>query len=258
MRPFLRYFYIAWTTLTALPMPTVSASAPDTGGYSKTVILFPLVGAIIGLLLFALAHLFRALALPAPFGDILIVLIYYLITGFLHFDGFCDVCDAFFANADAPRRLAILKDSHLGTYALTIGVLALMAKVALVNRLMLVPHGITLLIIVPVWSRLAMVLLAAWGRYPRQEGTGKPFIGRITVQDAALTAGCTLIIVVALAWLCRLGPLLVGLQAFIVAAVTLAMYTWSNRKIGGVTGDVLGAAGEIGDILLLGGSLTLL
>jgi adenosylcobinamide-GDP ribazoletransferase len=251
-------FYIAWTTLTALPLPAIRGSKPGAEAYRKAARVFPLVGALIGLLLYAMAQLLLTISMPSPFVGIVIALIYYLATGFLHFDGFCDVCDAFFANVDTPRRLAILKDSHLGSCALAMGALMLMAKVHLINRAMVTPHGTALLIMVPMWSRLTMVLLAARGRYPRQTGTGKPFIGRITIKDAALATGCALIISAAAAWLFRLGPLLFGLQALIVVAVAAAMCGWSHRKINGVTGDVLGATGEIGDLLLLAGSLTLL
>lgn len=258
MKSLYHSFYIAWSTLTAVPLPHPAGQTPGPEQFRAAARLFPLVGAIIGLVLAAVALILQALSVPVIFSAIGIVLLYYLFTGFLHLDGFCDVCDAFFAHADATRRLEILKDSRLGTYALALGVLMLITKVALIHQLLGSPAQTALLILSPVWARLAMVLLSAVGRYPRQQGTGRPFIGTLQFQDVIIAAGLAAGVMAAVAGLCRLGPLLIGLQALMTAAVLLAMYGWSRTKIGGVTGDVLGAAGELLDIVVLGGSLALL
>ena len=250
-------WYVAWSTLTALPMPGPKRFATSDQLYGLAVRFFPWVGALVGLLLWFLAWLFNTVHTPPIISAPLLLLIYYLVTGFIHFDGLCDVCDAFWPPRQNATRLSILKDSRIGAYALGCGTLYLILKFGLIYQLLLTPGMAVLLLSMVVSSRVAMVILAFRGHYPRSEGTGKPFIGKLTTTDVvwALVPGGAILLTPVLM---GVSPIVCGIQIIMIVVVAGAIGAWSNHKIGGVTGDVLGAVGEINDLILLCVSLAVI
>ncbi len=249
-------WYIAWSTLTAVPLPGPTRFERSDQLYGLAARLFPLVGLLLGLLLWLTALLLNRWSVPAIISAPLLLGLYYLITGFIHFDGFCDVCDAFLAQRDKATRLAILKDSRIGAYALGCGTLYLILKTALVYQLLQTPGASILLLSMAVSSRVAMVVMAFIGHYPRSEGTGKPFIGKLSLIDVVWATAIFAAILIVTLFMGR-SPIICLVQIVTIATVCGAVWGWANRKIGGITGDVLGAAGEINDIVLLAVSLAL-
>ena len=250
-------WYIAWSTLTALPMPSPASFQEDDHTHGLAARFFPLVGAVIGLLLWLMALLLNRLSVPPIISAPLLLGFYYLITGFIHFDGLCDVCDAFLAQRDKATRLSILKDSRIGAYALGCGTLYLILKTALIYQLLQTPGAPVLLLSMVVSSRMAMVIMAFIGHYPRSAGTGKPFIGKLSPMDVVWAAAISAAILIVTIFM-GISPPVCLAQIATVAIVCGAVWGWANNKIGGVTGDVLGATGEMTDIAILAVSLTLL
>ncbi len=250
-------WYIAWSTLTALPMPSPASFQEDDHTHGLAARFFPLVGVVIGLLLWLMALLLNRLSVPPIISAPLLLGFYYLITGFIHFDGLCDVCDAFLAQRDKATRLSILKDSRIGAYALGCGTLYLILKAALIYQLLQTPDASILLFSMVISSRMAMVMMAYIGLYPRSEGTGKHFIGKLSLADVAWATAIFAAILIVTVFM-GLSPIICLTQFAVLAIVCGAIWGWANNKIGGITGDVLGATGEMADITILAVSLTLL
>lgn len=211
---------------------------------------YPLCGVALGLVASAPAIIMWKL--PAAESLMLLSVFYYLAviewaTRFLHFDGFCDCCDAFSAmTASRERRLEIMKDPHVGSSAVGAAGLLLLGKALTLYLLMYkgivildnFPKTIAMLVSIPAAARLAMLCLAAIGRYPREKGTAAMVVGQVPFP--ALLLGVATVLPF---------PFLIGLRAsalpFLLCA--FAMMYWkikADAKIGGVTGDVLGACVE--------------
>lgn len=225
-------------TLTCLPWP-----GRDAADLARALPFFPVVGALVGWLAAGLGWILFA-AWPAG-GAALYVLATILLTRGLHLDGLADVVDAMGASRDPARRLAVMKDSRIGAF----GALALICDLGL--RFLAAEHllsrGLWLWLLVPaVLGRTVLVGLMAFLPYARPEGgTGRAF-----VQGAR-------------AW--HFGVALLPAVAFCVAAVGAAGWMWAlpaavvgtilgvwmRRSFGGATGDLLGMANEVTELLLL-------
>ncbi len=226
--------------LTALafltPLP-VGAGRRPTG---RTLLWFPLVGAILGGVLGMVWRLLDRVTLgQGLLVAILLVAADLALTGALHFDGLVDTADGLFAPVDGARRLAIMSGPEVGAFGLATGVLALLLRVACIAQL---PSPRPLLLI-GLWcaSRTVMACVAAALPYARLEGgLASAFLEGM---PEALIIGVpgVLLAVAAAAGDGFRGPLAV--MAGLVAALGVALL--ARRRIGGFTGDVLGACGFV-------------
>jgi adenosylcobinamide-GDP ribazoletransferase len=126
MKLYLYAFAMCQSMFCAIPAPQVW----DEKARDKMLLFLPLVGLEIGLIWAALAWLCRWLELPAMVAALLLCAAPYVLTGFLHLDGFMDVTDAVKSCRDAVRRREILKDSHVGSFAVIGLVLLVLAQFA--------------------------------------------------------------------------------------------------------------------------------
>ncbi len=226
--------------LTRLPIP----HAHDAEGFLRAMRAFPLVGAAIGLAVGCTLVVLLRLHVPPLAAAALAIGVGMLVTGALHEDGLADVADGFGGGRDKEAKLAIMRDSRLGSY----GTLALLTGFAVrVATLAAIPseHAIAALISAHALARAAMPALSLALPFARDDGlaagAGQP---EAAVADVALGLGA-LIAVICL-------PFGVALGAMLLAALGAAAIAWlALRQIGGVTGDVLGAAEQIGEMLIL-------
>ena len=238
----------------ALGFLTILPVAPiDAGGLASARGWFPVAGLLIGLVLAGLDLLmhwgyplftddFRQF--PPVLSAIILVVALAAMTRALHLDGFMDCCDALLGGFDRERRLAILRDSHVGAFAVVGVVCLLLLKVAAIMSLP--PAGrFWLLFLFPCLSRWGMLLVLEFFRYARPQGIGVPF--QPSGGRWQLLAGLAVAIV---ATVMLAGP--GGLALLAVATVgSLALATWASRLLGGVTGDVYGAVNEVGEAAVL-------
>lgn len=215
--------------LTLVPIRGVTA-AP-----AEAALFFPLVGAALGCAGGAVLKFSQA-AIPGPLAALLVLMLWIAVTGALHEDGLADVADAFRAHRPPQRILEILKDSRIGTYGALAIVLSVLLRWQALASLRAEP--IAALAGVQALSRAAMVVLARFSR-PAGEGLGAAFCGGLSTAAAVGAAMQG----IAAALLC--GPraaawILVGNAVLITLA---GMYF--HRRIGGVTGDCLGAAEQL-------------
>lgn len=234
--------------LTALQFLTIirfwndADEAEDRFGVSMA--FFPLVGMVIGLFLVAVWWL-SSLVFPPAVADVLAVIALVVVTGGLHLDGFADTMDGLAGGEDRERVLAIMKDSRIGSFAVIGLILILLVKVVALTEVH--PSVKTnALLIVPVLGRWATVQLAALCPYARSgDGTARAFVGFTGKLEYVVASLITALIVVGLFFLKGAAILAIA------AVVTFGIGIFFNRRIGGVTGDVMGAACELVEAVTL-------
>lgn len=237
----LRGLTTAIRTLSSIPVPGRDASE-----MASALPYFPLVGAFIGSILVGISHLFSFIHLvdwPGGAAFLLLVVSIALTRG-IHLDGLADTADGFFSMTDRERTLAIMKDSRVGTFGVLAIVTILGLKWLALSRL--ISHHATIWILpAAVGSRTIMASLAVLLPYARKEGgCGAPFVkGARSIH---------LWITWILAILCHLplGPL-VPIMLFITLTSLVVLRWIYSRRIGGITGDLLGAASEITETAIL-------
>jgi adenosylcobinamide-GDP ribazoletransferase len=227
-------FWLAATFLTTLPAPTFVVPP---GGLGLAARWFPLVGLVIGLLLWGVQSL-AAFFFPTLLAGALVVLAWVALTGGLHLDGLADCCDGLLATTSRERRLEILRDPRVGTFGALGLILTLLFKALAVGTATPVA-----LLIAPVWARW-LLLWAARQPQARPEGMGAAFA-------AGLTPG-----VIAIAGLLPIVLLLFaggrGLVAAVLATLAmLALVRLARERLGGVTGDVYGLVVEASEVVML-------
>lgn len=208
---------------------------------------FPAVGLLLGSLaaglLWAAGDLLSGKALLA--ASILVALP-ALLSRFLHWDGLADVADAWWGGADPQRRLEIMKDSATGAFGVTALVLTGLLQVS--SLAALAPAGATPVILcVPVFGRLAATFAAWLGQPACDGGLGRSVMGRprpASALAAVVTVG-------AAAWVLMSAGGMMGVAGAVVGVVSaLVVPHLISARMGGVTGDVMGAAVMVVETLL--------
>lgn len=225
-------FILAMTFLTRLPMPKVVNFQPS--DMAKAVVWFPLAGVVVGALVAAawsLGNLIHPL-LAGLFG----LLLWVWVTGALHLDGLSDLTDALgAAHANEERFFSVLSDPHVGSFGVVALVLQLLMKWVLLTVLAYADLSAWWLIVVPAWARLGAAWWSlslpsikpglsetfAWQGKPSQLGRG---LGLLTLVSLMLSP----------VLLCALVPVLLW-------------RVWLQWRLGGQTGDALGAGIELSE-----------
>jgi len=244
MKRELEYFFAALRFFTRLPVPAWVGHTQDQLDHATRY--FPLIGIIIGAIGAGVTEL-AALALPINVAILLGMAATILATGAFHEDGFADSCDGFGGGWDKAQVLAIMKDSRVGSYA-TLGVgLMLLTKWSALSGLDTAfgpPFLAVALIAGHAVSRLAPTVLIHFLDYVRDDDSArsKPLGQRMAGQELAIAA------VIGLAPCLLLPPVdaLAGLAA--VALTTLLAARYFVRRIGGYTGDALGATQQVSEL----------
>ncbi len=237
---------LALTFLTILPWPRLGrAEAAD---LARSLFWFPWVGALLGLIFWG-AWWVLLQNFPAAAASALLLTLTVILTRGLHLDGLADTADGLGGSRDPGEILRIMKDSRLGTFGAVAVVLVLLLKFALFQA-WAGPGRIFLLY--PIVSRWGMVFMAYLSPYARPEGG----LGQAMTQGARAStlAGATVSAAV-------LSLLTYGISGLILltgaALAVLLLSLYFKKKLGGITGDVLGAAGEVLEVLVLIAALLL-
>ena len=221
--------------LTILPV----APRKTDEGLSAAGVWFPAVGLLLGAMLSAIDLLLRPSGreLPPLLVGVVLVGALAVLTRGLHLDGFMDTCDGLLGGYSRERRLEILRDPHVGAFAVVGVVCLLLVKCTALGA---IPSESRLWVILffPCLFRWAMLAVMGLFPYARSEGLGTVFLpgsGRWR-----LVSGLVVTIVAGVALTGWLGLVLVALAGLVAWAVG----AWAVRLLGGVTGDIYGAAGE--------------
>jgi adenosylcobinamide-GDP ribazoletransferase len=239
-------FPLALTFLTVLPWRGLGQVGPQ--DLARSLVWFPWVGLILGLGFWGALLGLQGIFPPAAAAALLLALT-VLATRGLHLDGLADTVDGMGGGRSPQERLAIMKDSRLGAFGAVSLFLALFLKFAFF--LAWVDKGLgASFILYPVLSRWGMVLLAYLSPYARPEGgLGQAMT---TGVSGRVLLGATLSTLVLAFLTTRISGLLL-LAAAGAAVWLLSLYF--RKRLGGITGDVLGTANEVLEILVLMGLL---
>lgn len=244
MRQELTYFFAALRFFTRLPVPAWVGHSQDQLDHAARY--FPLIGILVGLIAAAVTEM-ATLSLPMSIAILLGMAASVLVTGAFHEDGFADVCDGFGGGWDKTQVLTIMKDSRVGSYAtLGVGLLLLTKWNALVeiDGAFDQPMLALALVAAHAASRLAATSLIFALDYVRDDATtrAKPLAVRMAPHELTIAA----LFGLAPCLLLPLAEVLVALAAVIITTGLLARYF--VRRIGGYTGDCLGATQQLTEL----------
>jgi adenosylcobinamide-GDP ribazoletransferase len=221
------------------------------GDLAKSMVYFPLVGFLIGVLLVYADKIFALIALPQTIATFLLIILSVLVTRALHIDGLADTFDGLMGGRDHSSRLAIMKDSRLGTAGALGIVFVLFMKYLCLNSLF-ESERIVALLVAPVLGRWAQTLMVSNAQYGRENGMGKAFVGHL--RSSSLFATSAVAIALSAFVVVRLDLHSVVLFFVLISGVLLLNYLGKRylvRKLGGVTGDAIGAMSELNEVLVL-------
>ncbi len=241
IRDEINLFLLALQFLTRCPVPfTLSYSDEKMNASAR---YYPLVGIVVGCvgaLVFCVSE--------AQFGAVLAALLStaatVLFTGAFHEDGFADTCDGI-GGQTRENTLSIMKDSRLGTYgAVGLGLLIAIKIIAL-SQLPNSDAGIAL-IVAHGLSRVSSVAVIATSQYVREEGTGKPTAAGLSVPSSVFVLIAGIGMVIFLGVQSSYIVAMYGLVGLLAGHVLMRLFY--QRRLGGYTGDCLGAVQQLSEV----------
>ncbi|MFH1868719.1 MAG: adenosylcobinamide-GDP ribazoletransferase [Candidatus Omnitrophota bacterium] len=237
----IRGFILALQFLTIIPF---SKRKDSPAAFATGMIFFPIAGLILGAIMLFAYNLFLQIGIGPFLSSALLVILLIILTGGLHLDGLGDTVDALYGGVDKADRLRIMREPHIGTMG-TLSIVSIVClKIALLYELS--AHGIgSMLLFMGMLSRYGLALAIFLFPYARKEGKAKLFFYGASKKIFFPTAVITLI--------CSM--LILGLKG-LVLFVLLCGFVWIagriiSKKIGGLTGDNLGAICEISEVFIL-------
>jgi adenosylcobinamide-GDP ribazoletransferase len=238
----MRDFLQALSFLTILPVEGLPL--PEDKGLARSMAFFPAVGLLIGLILvvayFLLSFLFpKSLVLWLTLGCLA------LLTRGLHLDGFADTLDGFAAGGPKEKILEVMRDSRIGAFGVIGLVFFIGAKYLALDQITgeSIPYSLMLM---TVMGRNSMVWVCYRSPYARSSGgLAKPFSENLTAREMVISSASALGIALLL-W--RLE----GIAVFLgIGLFNLGFRLFFLKKLEGITGDILGAANELSELLCL-------
>ncbi len=235
-------FLQALSFLTILPFGQISPS--EDKELARSMAFFPLVGLVIGLLL-AIGYYLFSFILPKSLTLWLTLGLLALLTRGLHLDGFADTMDGLASGGPREKILEVMRDSRIGAFGVISLILLIGAKYFALDQISTksIPYSLMLM---AVMGRNSMVLVCYRSPYARSgEGLGKPFTENLGTREIALSFVSTFGIALLL-----MG--VKGVSVFLgIGIFSLGYRALFIKKLGGVTGDILGAANELVELLCL-------
>jgi len=235
-------FLRALSFLTILPVGQIRLSGEKELAHSMA--FFPLVGLVVGLLLTAGYYLF-SLFLPKSITLWLILGLLVLLTRGLHLDGFADTMDGLASGGSKEKILEVMRDSRIGAFGVISLILLIGGKYLALEQISnsSIPYSLILMTVV---GRNSMVLVCYRSPYARfGEGLGKPFTENLGVREVTFSLLSAF----------GIALLIMGVKGILIffgiSLFSLAYRFFFIKKLGGVTGDVLGGANELAELLCL-------
>lgn len=227
--------------LTRIP---VNISLPcEKDNFRRASIFFPVIGLVVGGIQWGVYKLLENI-IPIDAVIIIILIVGVIVTGAIHIDGLGDTCDGFFAFKGSDRIIEIMKDSRIGTYACIAMVMDLLLKYTLFS--FIVPKFSVAIIAAPMISRCSVLFLGFKGKTAKSTGTGNFFIGNVGVVQFIIGLVITLGVLALL-----MTPRYIVILLIAALTLSFAFNLFCEKRIGGLTGDTLGANNELVEILTL-------
>ena len=232
----------AVSLLTILPVGHLSFS--EEKELARSMAFFPIVGLVIGLIL-ALGYYLFSLFIPRTLGLWLTIGLLAILTRGLHLDGFADTMDGLGSGGPREKILEVMRDSRIGAFGV-IGLVLLIGAQYLALAQIPISSISYALILMVVMGRNSMVLVCYRSPYSRSEGgLAKPFTENLGKREVALS-------LVSAFGIALLAMGVKGIMVFSgVCLFSLGYRLFFIKKLSGVTGDILGAANELAEVLCL-------
>ena len=234
-------FFTSLKFLTILPLPVRREAAP--GEIGRSVVYFPVVGLLLGLILVGLDKLF-GLVLPLSLTNVFLIIAMVILTGALHLDGFIDTCDGALVRSSPEERLRIMADSRVGSFGVVGACCLILLKYLALDT---VPQDLRTpaLVAMPLLGRWAMVFAISAFPYARKVGTGQAFKEQANWQRMLIATVIAVVISALLAG--QSGLALLGALWVIV----LGTASFLRIRLGGLSGDTYGAINELSEVVVL-------
>ena len=243
MKEFLQEFLLMLQFFTRFPIKKELPSSPS--NFKRGVVFLPFIGFLIGAIQYITLFLLQG-KLPSTILAVIGVMLPIVITGGLHIDGLGDTCDGFFAVTDHKNRiLEIMSDSSAGSYAICAIVANILLQYTAIEY-MIKEKSIHILLLIIMFSKLFVLFTAMWGKPAKKQGSGNIFIGNMSL--AILMIGTIYSLGISM----FVTSLTTSLCLLVSGAITSVLfYFLCAKKIGGVTGDTLGATQELAINIML-------
>ncbi|GHV53464.1 adenosylcobinamide-GDP ribazoletransferase [Synergistales bacterium] len=232
-------FSSLWLLITRIPLPRLSGAPLPSG---DALALMPIAGALFSLIC-AVPALLAAIILPAPVSAWIGCGIYIIAGWSLHLDGWGDMWDGIGSGRSGPAMRDVMKDSHTGSF----GVMGIVIVVALRASLFGAIPSLSYLgaaALAGGAGRFAADVCAYFGRYPWGSGIARSSVNGFGKRQLAAS-------IIALCVLFPINPLAWALGSLCSAGAGAALALWSNNRLGGVNGDILGASCVLGELIVL-------
>ncbi len=227
--------------LTRIP---VNVSLPcEKDNFRRASIFFPVIGLVVGGIQWGVYKLLVNI-IPIDAVMIIILIVGVIVTGAIHIDGLGDTCDGFFAFKGSDRIIEIMKDSRIGTYACIAMVMDLLLKYTLFS--FIVPKFSVAIIAAPMISRCSVLFLGFKGKTAKSTGTGNFFIGNVGIAQFIIGLVITLGVLALL-----MTPRYIVILLIAALILSFIFNLFCEKRIGGLTGDTLGANNELVELLTL-------
>ena len=245
IKNFFEQFIILIQFMTRIPIPLkISYSEKKFG---KSIKFFPLVGLIIGLILyfsnFLITVYLKNIFYNKTIIAIFLIILEILIAGIIHIDGLADTFDGLFSYAKKEKMLEIMKDSRIGTNGAVVLILYFITKTVLISEIITINSKY--LIIYPIIARLSTPVNAGLSNYARKSGMSNSIISENGIFEVIFSLALSIILVF----------YIIGIEGIItifIAFIFIIIFMLNVRKkIDGITGDTMGASLELTSILVL-------
>jgi adenosylcobinamide-GDP ribazoletransferase len=236
-------FFLAWQFLTIVPLRRTGTEM-DCRLFGRSMAYYPVIGFLLGALLWGAGWILSGI-FPRPVADGMVILLLVVLTGAFHLDGLADTLDGMAFGKSKEKRLQIMKEHHIGAFGVVGLILILGCKYAAFHSLP-AEWAPKALIVALILGRSSMVQVLHLSPYARAEGgLGAVFKENLGKGEAVLSAASALVFSL---FFFRGWGILLWLAA-ICSSWAIAVYF--QRRLGGVTGDILGGTNEVNEALTL-------
>lgn len=235
----MKYLKQALSLLTILPAGDMAI--PESGDTGRAALWFPFIGVLIGFITAVGWGIFKLLVPIFP-ADVLTLFLWVMLTGALHLDGLADCCDGLLCAAPREKRLKIMADPHIGTFGVAGLIMALGLKFSALYSLP--PQSTFFILIFAACLSRWTILLMAKQPLARNEGMAADMAAGLEKRYIIAAGIIPMVLMAAGGWKAVICTVLALITA-------IGIYTLARKRIGGVTGDVLGLTIEVSEIVIL-------
>lgn len=243
MKNYIKGFFMSFSMFTIIPLPF---NPWDDDGAKYILTFYPLVGLVIGLLWYLLFKILLFVNTPVMIFTAAMMFLPHIVTGFLHLDGYMDICDALLSRRNREEKLRILKDSHTGAFAVICLGLIFIVEYSAMGTLLIKNSNMETLILIPILIRTMMALIMAKMPILKKSSLVAFFVKDIGKKERLLIEVFGIIASIFLIFIMGVkGILFIGILIGIVMIFVRNAY----KELGGINGDVAGYGLVIGEAL---------